>query len=128
MLSFITRFRRQVTIPHILIHTKTYFALDPNTLLIKVGKSEFPQYRIKQFRSAGLPRCMLIHIIDQDVEKDIHNELHECRVNHPTHKGTEWFTITDNVLSFLPKLTRIAIEYIVFCEQLNTKTLHTTMT
>lgn len=68
---------------------KTYLIKDLRNNLIKIGKSINPQAREKTLQSE-MPKMQLIHVIDSNVESDLHKVYQAKRV-----RG-EWFSLLEN--------------------------------
>lgn len=75
---------------------KTYIALDENSLLYKIGKSENPEKRIRR-SSTFSPFVKLLFVSCEDVEHIIHEKYSDFR------KHGEWFDLPKNVLDNIIK-------------------------
>jgi len=75
---------------------KTYIMIDHNTGFYKIGKSKNPCFREKTLQSEK-PTIEMILIINQDIEKELHQKYSDKRV-----RG-EWFQLDDQVIEYLRK-------------------------
>ena len=73
---------------------KTYLMKDFFRGVYKIGKSINPQVRERTLQS-DVPTIELVHVIDGDIEKHLHEKFLAKRV-----RG-EWFNLSNNDLNYI---------------------------
>ena len=76
---------------------KTYLMHDTANCFYKIGKSIKPKYREKTLQSEK-PTVELIHIIDKDIERKLHNKFKDKRI-----RG-EWFNLNRDDVNYIKSL------------------------
>lgn len=76
---------------------QTYLMNDENTGFYKIGKSKNPKYRESTLQSEK-PTINLIHVIKQDIERELHNKFSDKRI-----RG-EWFRLNDEDVSLIKQM------------------------
>ena len=67
---------------------KTYIMYDRNSERYKIGRSKHPEKRYKSLKSSN-PDIQMVHVIDADIEKELHLQYKDKRVTG------EWFKLDD---------------------------------
>jgi len=80
---------------------RTYFILNPATNLVKVGKGTDPVRRMQNLQTS-IPdaRLVLLHVINENVEAEMHRRLAHLRVS----PRSEWFTYSPALKDLIKRL------------------------
>ena len=96
----------------------TYILKDSKLGIYKIGKTKYPLARFKSLCVRGV--ITPIALVNRDVEKKLHAEYKENRVNHPDfdhNGGTEWFKKGGKFDAFIAKVdTGTSLPYITLHE------------
>ena len=75
--------------------TKTYFILNTETKLIKIGKSIRPSQRLKDIQGMAGAKLEMLAVIDKNIESELHIYFKKYR------RTGEWFDDKDGLISKL---------------------------
>lgn len=75
--------------------SKTYFILNTNTKLIKIGKSIRPSQRLKDIQGMAGAKLELLAVIDKNIESELHIHFKKYR------RTGEWFDDKDGLIAEL---------------------------
>lgn len=92
--------RKAVTAPRLLREQpkmRTYFVRCEETGKIKIGKSTGVQERVRHLQTANPSRLTLLHVIDGDLETELHARFSQYRVRY----DGEWFHPASEILEFI---------------------------
>ena len=81
--------------------SKTYFILNTETKLIKIGKSIRPDQRLRDIQGMAGAKLKMLAVIDKNIESELHIHFKKYR------RTGEWFDDNEGAISeFIEKLTR----------------------
>lgn len=81
--------------------SKTYFILNTETKLIKIGKSIRPDQRLRDIQAMAGAKLEMLAVIDKNIESELHIHFKKYR------RTGEWFDDNEGAISeFIEKLTR----------------------
>ncbi|MCK5788249.1 MAG: GIY-YIG nuclease family protein [Chlamydiia bacterium] len=89
----------------------TYILHDKVRDIYKIGKSSDPKVRIKTLCIPG--EVEPIKLFNEDLEKKLHEEFKEYRIDHPLYKdgGTEWFKYGGKFKEYIDALEKEQIPF-----------------
>lgn len=74
---------------------KTYIAVNPDTNLLKIGKSKNPASRMDGLKTGAAVKPTLLLVINRDVEKELHTRFSKLRT------FGEWFRDDGSISAFI---------------------------